>query len=104
MYSYIISYDLNSPGRNYTALYAAIKKLAKGWCHCLDSTWIVGSDLSAKDIVNRLGKVLDANDALFVSKLGPGAAWRGLSTERSEWLKKNLPSGSLRASLYGAYQ
>ena len=38
--SYLISYDLNSPGKNYAQLYAAIQKLGSWW-HCLDSTWIV---------------------------------------------------------------
>uniref|UniRef100_UPI003FD8692B hypothetical protein n=1 Tax=Desulfovibrio sp. TaxID=885 RepID=UPI003FD8692B len=38
--SYLISYDLNAPGKNYDQLYDAIKSLG-GWWHHLDSTWIV---------------------------------------------------------------
>ena len=33
--SYLISYDLNSPGKNYAQLYAAIQKLGSWW-HCLE--------------------------------------------------------------------
>lgn len=51
--SYLISYDLNSPGKNYAQLYAAIQKLGSWW-HCLDSTWIVAHPGPASDIRDKL--------------------------------------------------
>lgn len=63
--SYLISYDLNSPGKNYAQLYAAIQKLGSWW-HCLDSTWIVAHPGPASDIRDKLAPYLDRNDALIV--------------------------------------
>ena len=40
MSSKIISYDLCAPGRNYDALYKAIKAYGT-WAHITESTWFV---------------------------------------------------------------
>ena len=86
---YSISYDLNKPGQDYSALYSAIKELGS-WCHPLDSTWFVVTELGAADIRDRLAKVMDKSDGLIVVRaLAPGA-WNNLSDEVVRWLKDNL--------------
>ena len=40
---YIVSYDLKNPGRDYTALYDAIKSIGE-WQHPLESVWIVATN------------------------------------------------------------
>lgn len=86
---YHISYDLNRPGKDYSALHAAIKKLGP-WCHPVDSTWYVNSSLTAESIVKTLFTVMDASDALIVTRATAPGAWEGLSDNVSTWLKNNL--------------
>lgn len=86
---YSISYDLNRPGQDYDDLYKAIKELGN-WCHPLDSTWIVVSNLTAQQIRDRLQSVSDNTDGLLVVKASAPAAWGGLSQEVSDWLNNNL--------------
>lgn len=87
--TYVISYDLNKPGQDYPDLYDEIKKLGS-WCHPVDSTWYVVSNLSAAAILDRLIKVTDNGDAVIVTAASAPGAWNGLSKEVSDWLKNNL--------------
>jgi hypothetical protein len=82
-----ISYDLSKPGRNYDALFSSIKALG-GWCHVLESTWIVRTDLSAAQVRDSLSPAIDSNDHLLVTEMtGNWAAWN-IGTEQASWLKK----------------
>lgn len=89
MNSYLVGYDLNKTGKDYNSLIAGIKKLGTWW-HCLDSTWIVKSSLTAVQIRDSLKPLIDSNDELLVARLGGGAAWTGFSKECSDWLTNNL--------------
>jgi hypothetical protein len=87
---YLISYDLRAPGRDYQSLYDAIKRIANGWCHCLESVWIIGHAGPAAMIRDELKQHIDANDRLLVIKVtGDWASWN-LSTEITEWLRQHL--------------
>jgi len=91
MASILIGYDLNKEegSEGYKELFAAIKNLGIWW-HCLDSTWIVKSDLTTVEIRNLLTPHLDPNDELLVAKLSGEAAWVGFNDECSKWLTNNL--------------
>lgn len=89
MKPYLISYDLNAPGKNYASLHAAIKELG-AWWHFLDSTWIVSHPGPATAIRDRLKRELDSNDKLLVVHLSGEGAWVGFKPEGSDWLKQNL--------------
>ena len=89
MKSYLIGYDLNKQGQDYETLIARIKKLGSWW-HCLDSTWIIKTNVSAGDIRDILKKDMDSNDELLIVCLTGEGAWTGFSNECSEWLKNNL--------------
>jgi hypothetical protein len=89
MKSYLIGYDLRKPGQDYKDLIEAIKKLGTWW-HCLDSTWIIKSNLSAEQIRDKLTPHIDANDKLLVVKLFREAAWIGFDKNCSDWLQNNL--------------
>jgi len=89
MATYIISYDLNSPGQDYNSLFEVIKSFGNWW-HCLDSTWAIETPSSAEQILDRLSQELDANDALLVVKSAGIGAWAGFNTECSTWLTDNL--------------
>lgn len=89
-YSYLISYDLNKSGQNYSLLIEKIKEIANGYWHHLDSTWIIKHSGSATDIRDALAPFIDSNDELLVVKLTREAAWKGFNTRGSEWIKTNL--------------
>jgi hypothetical protein len=89
MPAYLISYDLNRGSRtDYQELYDAIKSY-RTWARIAESTWIVVTDMTAKEIRDHLISFTDEKDRLFVLKSGVAAAWRNVRC-RNEWLKKWL--------------
>ena len=62
---YCVSYDLNQAGQNYNALYDELKK-SPGWCHPLDSPWLISTGETAQQLSDRLRRHLDNNDTLLV--------------------------------------
>lgn len=85
---YIIMYDLRAPGRDYSALYSAIKSYVY-WGRITESTWAVVSELNAFAIRDHLMKYIDSNDRLMVIKSGLHAAWVNTMAS-NDWLKQNL--------------
>jgi hypothetical protein len=83
--TYIITYDLNSPGQNYPALHEAIKSFGT-WAKPLESTWLVETDLTAQGISARLRPYMDGNDSLLV--IGVTRDYQGhLATSIWDWLR-----------------
>ncbi|AIY79658.1 MULTISPECIES: hypothetical protein [unclassified Clostridium] len=67
---YIISYDLNKPNQKYNQLRELIKNLSNtNYVHVLESTYIIKSPKSAKEIYEYLASALDNNDGLFISEI-----------------------------------
>lgn len=90
MRTYMIGYDLNKPGKDYSGLIGAIKEMFTVWWHNLDSTWIVRSNLTAEQIRDKLQPFLDSSDELLVTRLSGEGAWVGFSRTASDWLLNNL--------------
>lgn len=89
MKAFSINYDLKTPGRNYTALYDAIKASGKWW-HYLDSTWIVVTNEDANQIWKRLASTIDKNDYLLVIEvLDNVQGW--LPKDAWNWIHENVP-------------
>jgi len=89
MTSYIVSYDLNFPGQDYSDLHDAIKSYG-WWWHHLDSTWIIKTDQSAEVVRDYLVAFIDSNDKLLVAELTGAGAWAGFNSKGSKWLSDNL--------------
>lgn len=89
MKTYLVGYDLMKKGQDYTSLHEEIKKFGT-WCHLLDSTWIIKSNLTALQIFDKLSLKIDNNDKLFIARLEGQSAWVNLGNEISDWLKKNM--------------
>jgi hypothetical protein len=91
MANILIGYDLNKAGKDYNNLISAIKGLSTDWWHCLDSTWIIKTQLSTVQVRDALASHIDGNDELLVVDItGDAAAWTGFDTNCSNWLKNNL--------------
>ena len=89
MNTYIISYDLINPGQNYESLIKKIRSY-QSWARLGGSAYVIVSNENVVTVRDKLLKILDNNDKLFVGKVNAPAAWYGLSEEVSDWLKTNL--------------
>lgn len=74
---YTISYDLNSPGKDYQALYDALTRV--GAKRILYSEWVVRWDgTTAESIRTYVWSYMDANDRLMVTCLD-STDWAGIN-------------------------
>lgn len=90
-----INYDLRKPGRNYQPLYDYIKSF-DGWCHLLESQWLVRTNKSAATVRDELRGVVDANDKVATFNV-TGVAWAtNFSNSQTEWMHRHM--GYLRAA------
>lgn len=87
MACYIISYDLRK-NRNYEPLYEAIRSYPNS-AKITESTWAIVTSNSAVQVRDRLMRIIDSDDRLFVVKSGVEAAWINVICDNS-WLKENL--------------
>ncbi len=83
----LIAYDL-APGSDYQPLHAAIKALGSSWWHHLDSTWLVKTNKSPKEVREQLKPLVGAQSELLVIDVtSRSRAWMQFSERGSKWLK-----------------
>lgn len=76
--SYLISYDLNSPGQKYQKISDTIESWNVSRIKPLESVWLVRTSMSAEQMRDSLKtSALDSNDLIFITEMGP---------DRSGWL------------------
>jgi hypothetical protein len=90
---FTVGYD-EREGEDYTALIKALQGFS-GWWHCLDSTWLIESNMSAIQIRDHLWPNMHKGDKLLVlyylpAKSGGQYAWQGFDKNCGEWLNNNL--------------
>ncbi|ERK31565.1 hypothetical protein [Clostridium intestinale] len=85
---YIISYDLNKPGQDYNKLYDRIRTL-NDYYHVLDSTWLVSTNKTAKEVYSVLQPVGDTNDNILVIQVTSNY-WGWLPQKAWEWLSSKF--------------
>ena len=82
-----ISYDLNSPGQDYEAIFDEIKSLGS-WAKVQKSFWYVKSHLTAQEAFDKIRKNIDQNDSLIVVDTNNNSAkWYGLLDEVGSHMK-----------------
>ncbi len=85
---YMISYDLKSPGRDYTTLYEAIKSFGVWW-HYLGSTWIIKTSQSVSQVSELIRQRLDTNDYLIVVDITGKERDGWLPQKAWDWIRDN---------------
>ena len=85
---YMISYDLKSPGRDYSTLFEAIKSFGVWW-HYLGSTWMVKSSQSASQVAEIIRQRLDSNDYLIVVDITGRDRDGWLPQKAWDWIRDN---------------
>jgi hypothetical protein len=85
----LVSYDLNSPGQNYTTVIDEIKSLGS-WANVQKSHWYVSSNLTAIEARDRVSSVMDNNDSLVViDASNDSVAWNNLYIEISDHIENS---------------
>lgn len=87
--AHLITYDLMTPGKDYSRLYEAIKNLGP-WAHCFGSVWFVANGSPAVEIAKYLSRFVDKNDKIFVVPLTRLWAATNLPKECEDWLNTYL--------------
>ena len=85
MSNFLITYDLNHPGKNYNSLITKIKTYEN--IKICKSVWIIKSNSSSVEIRDLLSQEIDINDSLFVSGLTGEAAWRNCLESNEKIIK-----------------
>ncbi len=80
---YLISYDLMTPGKDYTNLWAFLRRL--GGVRVLESEWMIrwvsATPTTPLDLANATLQHMDRNDRILVTEVPPNFASRGLIAE-----------------------
>ncbi|PEL71142.1 hypothetical protein CN637_03850 [Bacillus toyonensis] len=76
---YAVTYDLMSPGQDYSDLHEKLKSYA--YSKNFESFWIIDTKKSASDIRDELKALIDSNDKLFVIEV------------EKHWASFNIPDG-----------
>lgn len=82
----LVTYDLNKAGQNYEALIEEIKQLGT-WAKVQQSVWYLYTSYSDDEVLDRLSKVTDFNDSIFVANMN-NASCRGLSSEVQKFIEE----------------
>jgi hypothetical protein len=86
----LVTYDLNTPGQDYTSLHGELKK-SNAWWHYLDSTWLIYSDETADELSARLLTHIDKNDSMLVIRVcNENQGW--LNKKAWEWINNHVPA------------
>lgn len=89
MTTFLVSYDLSKPGRDYSGLFEVLRGFSN-WAKALESVWFVDSHLTTVGVRDWIWKVMDSNDHLLVTNLKDGdSAWYNLDADVSTWLKSH---------------
>ena len=89
MATLLVSYDTNTPGKDYDQLEEKLKTYPNWW-HFLQRTWIVEARLTPEQLVDHLKPLFGPEDELLVVDISTGPlAWTGFNAEASAWLTAN---------------
>lgn len=89
MANYLVAYDLNKSGQDYSGLIKHLESYPNHW-HIQKSLWIVGPANSAYDVADRAKAFLDSNDDLIAQCLTEDSAWWGYDDAGSDWIKSMI--------------
>lgn len=80
MNTYLISYDLQAPGRNYQPVYDYMATFTDSM-KPLQTVYLVKTSRTATEIGNALSSIVDSNDKVLV-----------IAISTSDWATYNLPN------------
>lgn len=84
---YSVSYELRESGDVYDDLIQEIK-MSPGYCYLLDSTWLISTEETARQLYKRLVPFIYQNDRIVVTAVASGLHGR-LPNEALEWIDEH---------------
>jgi CRISPR/Cas system-associated endoribonuclease Cas2 len=85
---YLVSYDLDKPGQDYTDLIKRLQEFKA--VRVLYSEWFLSHTATAAQLRDDLLRFMDGNDRILVTELKNSAAWQNLMIENATvlaWFK-----------------
>jgi hypothetical protein len=92
MSTYIVTYDLSAPGRDYQRLYEYLKTYP--YAHVVESTWVIKTYKTAATVRDEIAARVDNNDKVLVIQTTMNSAWIGLPAAVGSWLREHLESAA----------
>ncbi|WP_206495098.1 hypothetical protein [Microbacterium sp. KRD174] len=90
MATYLISYDLVGPNRDYEAVKDHIRSTYGTRAKPLESVWLVKTDKSAAEIRDALKEHVDSNDKILVVALAKGWGTKNIAKVTADWMRKHI--------------
>lgn len=90
MKNILIAYDLHKLGQRYSGLRDLIKKSFPTYWACLDSTFIVKTDMTCAQVRALCNSQLDINDSLLAIEVGADWAVQGVTGNCLDWLREHV--------------
>ncbi len=91
MSAFVIAYDktkLEMPPEEFNSL---VEEVASESLRFSDDFWVIVSDQSATNLMNRLKTKLSHRDSVLIMQMaGKWAATQGLGDEHTDWLFRNM--------------
>ncbi|MFA9272363.1 MAG: SinR family protein [Baekduiaceae bacterium] len=85
----MVSYDLVSPGRDYTMLITRIKQMGP-WAHLLESQWLIVTTMTASEVRDDLKRYIDENDKLVTVDVTADSWATTFSNNVTAWMKEHV--------------
>jgi hypothetical protein len=82
MTKFIVTYDLHSPGKDYTKLLDKLRSYGN-YGHIQESTWLIFTDGTSLQLARELWQFMDGNDSLYVCEASNSA--RANLNTTDEW-------------------
>jgi hypothetical protein len=84
----LVTYDLNTPGKDYHDLLKKIKSYS--WARLSESSYTISTNADPQAVFDQLKRYLDRNDNIYIITLKKPYAGYG-PQDVNDWLEKNLP-------------
>jgi len=85
---YIITYEINK-NKDHAGLFEALKSY-EDWWHYIDSTWLIKTNATPRDVTDKLLSYMDkVDDSLLVIKADIDEVRGWLPKKAWEWVKKH---------------
>lgn len=86
MNTILISYDLQTPGKDYVNLWNHLRSYGN-YARPLESVWLIRTGSNAKQVRDIAINHIDQNDKIFVVDVtGKESAWHRLTEKIVEWI------------------
>lgn len=84
----LVTYDLNTPGKDYNDLLKKIK--SQNWARLSESSYAIFTTASPQAVFDQLKPYLDRNDYIYIITLKRPYTGYG-PQDVNDWLEKHLP-------------